>query len=120
MLAQTLQPRCDLAATDYIATDPRPMKPKYAHIWKRIRIADQSATGCRSVGDRSPISRIAIDVRSVSDLMTSRRFVADQSPTVRCLYTKMHCTSCRKSLNALYMVNIFNMRCHIKCSYCVY
>ena len=50
MLTQTLQPLCDLAATDFVATDPRPlkpMKPKYAHIWKRIRITDKSATDRR-------------------------------------------------------------------------
>ena len=63
MLTQTLQPFCDVAATDFVANDSRPMKPmksKYANIWKRIRLADQSAT------DRRPI---AVDVRSVSDLM---------------------------------------------------
>ena len=53
MLTQTLQPHCDLAATDFVATDPRPLKPmkqKYAHIWKRIRIS-RRPTGDRPATD---------------------------------------------------------------------
>ena len=82
----------------------KPIKSKYAHIWKRIRIADKSATNRRRRKICFRFDKM-IGVQSP----TSRRPVANQSPTVRCLYTKMHCTTVERFGTRCIMINIFNM-----------